>query len=318
MPPIKIKHEHSEHSLVDGDDDYISSDSSFYGSSPHRAHLQHLSDTFSPEEHRSASRPTLAALAYEKISNPPPSAPTAELYNPYAGLLHARQLSEHVPAFLVRLPSLTTPASTIGPWIHIANPYSQRRPTDEDRASFTAEAEPLLADFVTCKTELEKTLSGTKLTRALTPLRSHLSSAILARARTHNLTSGKWLLFPMPENVNAVWESVAIGTASGQLGIGAKVGSDEGKGRRIARVCCVYTADFADEGDVRRVLEGLVERGLVGRRYNGAGEGGERGIYYKCDAFTHLGINSGNEWGLSVSMYSSKEMLASSKRKHSA
>ena len=161
----------------------------------------------------------------------------------------------------------------------------------------------------------------------------------------------------MPENVNAVWESVAIGTASGQLGIGAKVGSDEGKGRRIARVCCVYTADFADEGDVRRVLEGLVERGLVGRRYNGAGEGGERGIYYKCgecmvvflrwkelererrrkrerrfsieakirrpadnpsDAFTHLGINSGNEWGLSVSMYSSKEMLASSKRKHSA
>jgi len=34
-----------------------------------------------------------------------------------------------------------------------------------------------------------------------------------------------------------------------------------------------------------------------------------RGIYYKCDAYTLLEINSGNEYGLAASLYSSKEML---------
>ena len=30
-----------------------------------------------------------------------------------------------------------------------------------------------------------------------------------------------------------------------------------------------------------------------------------KGIYYKCDAFTHLGIAGGNQWGLRASLYGS-------------
>ena len=35
----------------------------------------------------------------------------------------------------------------------------------------------------------------------------------------------------------------------------------------------------------------------------------EKGIYYKCDAYTYLEINSGNEYKLKASMYSSKDLL---------
>ena len=32
-------------------------------------------------------------------------------------------------------------------------------------------------------------------------------------------------------------------------------------------------------------------------------------IYYKCDAYTYLGINSGNDYKLRASLYSSEEIL---------
>jgi len=32
------------------------------------------------------------------------------------------------------------------------------------------------------------------------------------------------------------------------------------------------------------------------------------------DAYTHLGINSGNEWGLKASMYASKDVLEQRKK----
>jgi hypothetical protein len=54
--------------------------------------------------------------------------------------------------------------------------------------------------------------------------------------------------------------------------------------------------------DVRRVLQGLVDLDLVG-------PDNPRGIYYKCDAYTYLDINSGNEYGLPASLYSSRELL---------
>jgi hypothetical protein len=35
---------------------------------------------------------------------------------------------------------------------------------------------------------------------------------------------------------------------------------------------------------------------------------GERGIYYKCDAYTHLDLMGGNEHGIRASFYSSRDM----------
>ena len=79
-----------------------------------------------------------------------------------------------------------------------------------------------------------------------------------------------------------MWGVVATATANGELGIAAKVATtdagEEGEGK--ARLVCVYTGDFGDGGDVRRVVGRLVGLGVVGAG-GGGGGGGERGIYYK-------------------------------------
>ena len=108
------------------------------------------------------------------------------------------------------------------------------------------------------------------------------------------------MLFPSPSDVNHIWSLVAHATVAGELGHAAKVATDDGPGNRGARLICVYNEDFAEKGGVRRVLKILDALGLVGK---------ERGIYYKADAFTWLELNSGNEWGLRPSLYSSKEVL---------
>jgi hypothetical protein len=82
------------------------------------------------------------------------------------------------------------------------------------------------------------------------------------------------MLFPMSEYVDDVWEEVAVGTAERQFGIAAKVSTaDEeiGKERKLTWLVCVYTKDFTDRGDVKRVIMKLVELGLVGE---------ERPVYY--------------------------------------
>lgn len=120
------------------------------------------------------------------------------------------------------------------------------------------------------------------------------------------------MLFPIAEDVNRIWSLVAAATADGELGHAAKVATDDGSGNQGSRLICIYTEDFSDKEDVKRVLKRLVGMGLV----NGKGPmGEERGIYYKADAFTHLGIDSKNEWGLKASLFSSKDVLAEGKGK---
>ena len=117
------------------------------------------------------------------------------------------------------------------------------------------------------------------------------------------------MLFPPPARVNAVWAAVAEGTVKGELGFAAKVATEGGEGR--GRLVCVYTEDWGEVGDLRRVLEGLVGLGFVQGVGGGVKRkrGGGRGIYYKCDGFTYLDIMGGNEWGLRASMFSSREIL---------
>jgi hypothetical protein len=57
----------------------------------------------------------------------------------------------------------------------------------------------------------------------LTPARKALEESTCTAAKERNCTTGKWMLFPTSDNVDDVWEKVAIGTAEGQLGIAAKV-----------------------------------------------------------------------------------------------
>lgn len=116
------------------------------------------------------------------------------------------------------------------------------------------------------------------------------------------------MLFPEQDELSRVWRLVAEGVAENRLGTAAKVATAGSNPNEAQRLICVYTKDFSDVDDVRRVLLELVNMGLLQRDAS-------RGIYYKCDAYTYLNLNSGNEYGIQASFYSSKDMLNTAKRK---
>lgn len=153
--------------------------------------------------------------------------------------------------------------------------------------------------------EVEHDHSGAKtktaLTRKLNILRRELVEWISALAHEKNVTCGKWMLFPTPDRVDDFWARVAGATVSGELGIEAKVatGNENNAGR--TRLLVVYTRDYGDTEDVKRVVEKLGDLGFVN---------GLRPIYYKADAYTLLGIGSNNPYGLKASLYSSNDVLA--------
>lgn len=83
------------------------------------------------------------------------------------------------------------------------------------------------------------------------------------------------MLFPSLSEVNHTWSLIARATIAGELGYAAKVATDDGT--QNSRLICIYTPDFSDRKDVKRVLERLLELGLCSR--NGAmAEGGGRFI----------------------------------------
>lgn len=122
------------------------------------------------------------------------------------------------------------------------------------------------------------------------------------------------MLFPKPDDVNRVWRIVAEAVIHGRLGDTAKVAPADppnpfaaGTQRQSSHLICVYTKDFSDLDDVRRVLDELVELGLAPRK---ASDGA---IYYKADVYTYLGLDSNNPYGLKASLYSSKDLMGLSK-----
>ncbi|KAL8752416.1 MAG: hypothetical protein Q9199_005757 [Rusavskia elegans] len=306
-------HDEADFAATDG---YLSSDSSFYGDAEDRASLEEKASSFDPTtywKNHPHLLPVVAAAARAKLdaaSSPPPNKP---LYNPYEGMMCARQLNELVGDFLKRLPPLTTAVSSQYPWIYIANPHATSRPSDRNQAGFMEVAEELLEAFSEKRNETETSMAGKakgSVTRKLTPLRKALENDLLAAAKKKHCTSGKWMLFPYPEDVNRQWAIIAEATVNRELGTAAKVAPDDNKGDRVPRLICVYTKDFSDLDDVKRVLGRLVELGLVKKK----GAGDERGIYYKADVFTELGINSENEWGLKASLYASRDLLEARKK----
>lgn len=197
------------------------------------------------------------------------------LYNPYQGNPAGRQLSESLPDFLARLPPLTTSISSLGsPWIWIANPYSAPRPLDQDLVALTINGTKILAEL---STNLQECMEE----RKQASLRGRAIKMILDVAITTRVTTGKWMLFPEARDVNSVWKVVADNTASGELGICAKVATGSGdidEKAKQERLVCVYTKDFSDGEDVRRVVRQMEILDLVPKN-------GPPWIYYKCGAF---------------------------------
>ena len=81
------------------------------------------------------------------------------------------------------------------------------------------------------------------------------------------------MLFPSVGSVNHIWGLIAHATATNDLGIAAKVATDQATSDRVPRLICIYTADFADLKDVTTVLRKLVDLGVADKTM---------GIYYKC------------------------------------
>ncbi|RSL39770.1 hypothetical protein CEP53_013816 [Fusarium sp. AF-6] len=298
----------------------ISDDSDFYGDEETVMNLNQRVQDFDVD-----------AWMFQQQENPGRAVPrsnligdTSHLHNPYAGVPYAWQLTETVDEFLVRLPPKTTELSQETPWIFICNPYIPRvekamaqnqlsrgneDEAPEEEGSRTAlviegghERLQIAAKFIDGIPRSGLPISVQE--REANKERMSAAEDILRLAHAAKVRAGKWMLFCPPAEVNDVWDIVAKATANNELGIAAKVAPkpvDEDS--RRDRLICVYTTDFADKADVGRVLQKLRELRLVEAR--------GRPIYYKPDAFTYIGISSGNIWGLKASIYSSNDIFKS-------
>lgn len=222
--------------------------------------------------------------------------------------------------FLAWLPPATTLRSEGAPWIFIYNPYIPRfekRHSEGDYFKANEDEAPaeegsqvkLIVQGGMERLELVSSLqrnleragkSHMAIQREMDRERKRAALDILNLAHAAKVRTGKWLLFCSPSEVNEIWELVAKATANNKLGIAAKVAPRSPfDDQRRDRLLCVYIPDFLDRSDVGRVLQKLRELRLVESR--------GRPVYYKPDAFTYNGISHGNPWGLSASIYSSKE-----------
>ena len=210
---------------------------------------------------------------------------------------------ETVLEFLRRLPVADPATADAGPWLWVRCPRElQDWNRTEDLEAFLDTAAPLLDALLEHRRKVDQQNPGKAvgtITRKMGPYRDQLEIDLLNTATKHSLTSGKWMLFPMSDDLPLVWRLVAEATAAGNLGPVSKVGIWEPTHATKPTVICVYTKDFSDLNDVKRVLSNLNELNIVNKAAK---------ISYKCDAYTHLGIMSDNSFKLRASLYSSEEV----------
>ncbi|CAL3969771.1 unnamed protein product [Diplocarpon coronariae] len=218
--------------------------------------------TFEVEEWWAGKKPSLVELSWENMDAESDQV-TAKMSNPYAGKVYGRQLEETVEEFLQRLPPATTQVTTkFLEW-----------------AQFFCEGKGLLEPLVTSRHDVEK---------------KHVGKASKATV-TKVLNSETKEVFGKPLNT-----AVDLRCTSGKQRPrqAAKVAPDDGQVRN-PHLICIYTRNFEDRGDVRRVLHNLKDLGFVEKG---------RPIYYKCDAYTHLALKHLNDYNIAASMYSAEEL----------
>jgi hypothetical protein len=91
--------------------------------------------------------------------------------------------------------------------------------------------------------------------------------------------TGKWFVFVPARQVDRWWELIRLATEQGRLGISAKAATARHNELATSqRLICVYTSDWEDQGDVRRVLRQLRDLGMTSR------------LSYKTDEATLSGV----------------------------
>ncbi|KAI0389347.1 DUF1917-domain-containing protein [Xylariaceae sp. FL0594] len=243
----------------------------------------------------------------------------SHLHNPYASNKYARQPEESVDAFLNRLPPSTTEQTPGHNWIWIYNPYRKTKtqadaqnrqvPGGEDEVP-EAEGADLLTMMQAGQERLDIASSFCNefrnsghtmavISRETRKAGIDAAKDILGLAEGLSVTCGKWMLFCPIQTVDEVWALIAKATANNELGIGAKVAAKPNVEEKPERLICVYTENFANRADVVRVAEKLKQLGLLRRKP----------LYYKPDAYTYLGIASGNPWNIRPTIYDTASLL---------
>ena len=99
--------------------------------------------------------------------------------------------------------------------------------------------------------------------------------------------SGKWLIFVSPKNVDEVWRKIKKAVEEGRLGNSAKVSTAKTNPLRSKRskghVICVYTYDWTDKKDVKRIREELRKLGITKKIPYKADEDTLAGRYHTTD-----------------------------------
>ena len=94
-----------------------------------------------------------------------------------------------------------------------------------------------------------------------------------------NENCGKWLIFVSPLRVDELWSTIRSATEAGLLGESAKCSTARPNPNAVDgnHVICVYTYDWTDTGDVKRIRGELRKLGVDWK------------IPYKSDADTNAG-----------------------------
>jgi hypothetical protein len=109
--------------------------------------------------------------------------------------------------------------------------------------------------------------------------------------------SGKWMIFSQLDEHDQAWETIRDATESDELGFSAKAATAFKNPRRISNselLICVYTYDYSDLDDVRRVFNRLRTLGFAQQ------------LPYKSNADTRAG-NYGNGVSLFLSRSGSSD-----------
>ena len=98
----------------------------------------------------------------------------------------------------------------------------------------------------------------------------------------HTSRGGKWLIFVSSHTAHAMWNKIRIRLEEGRLGGLAKASTAKhglsSKGSKH-RVICVYTYDWKDWEDVKRIRDELRKIGITRKIPYKTDEDTERGVY---------------------------------------
>ncbi len=107
------------------------------------------------------------------------------------------------------------------------------------------------------------------------------AEALDSLARRTGILGGKWLVYRPHADIDDAWKLVAKAVFDRTLGAGAKVSTINEPLSKRRHVICVYTRNYLDLEDVRRVRGLLREMGFT------------EALCYKPDIYTYLNIYSG-------------------------